>query len=123
MKEKKDAGYFEAKMEEAEALTNELCKGIETKTASEEFDIYCRYTYMDNVLRGGYPIQLEIINSFVYSRKHGDLERDYNYFSMLPNYIHKATEISVMNQNRSVIHSLHICRQRKILIILQLDTA
>ena len=23
---------------------------------------------------------------YVYSRKHGDLERDYNYFSMLPEF-------------------------------------
>ena len=102
LKEKKDAGYFETKMEEAEALTNELCKGIETKTASEEFDIYCRYTYMDNVLRGGYPIQLGNNKLFyVYSRKHGDLERDYNYFSMLPElYSQGNGNFRDVNQNR-----------------------
>ena len=86
MEEKKDSIYFEEKREEAENLI-ELCGGIATKTASESFDIYCQYTYMDNVLRGGYPMLLGNNKLYyVYSRKHGDLERDYNYFSMLPEF-------------------------------------
>lgn len=102
LQEKKDAGYFEAKREEAEALTKELCRGIETKTASPEFDTYCRYTYMDNVLRGGYPIQLGNNKLYyVYSRKHGDLERDYNYFSMLPEFYSQGNgNFRDVNQNR-----------------------
>ena len=36
---------------------------------------------MDNVLRGGLPIKIGDNKVFyVYSRKHGDLEREYNYF-------------------------------------------
>ena len=41
MEEKKDGAYFEEKREEAETLTDELCSGIATRTASESFDIYC----------------------------------------------------------------------------------
>lgn len=100
--DKRDGSYFEAKREEAENLTEELCKGIVTKTASPEFDTYCKYTYMDNILRGGYPIQLGNNKLYyVYSRKHGDLERDYNYFSMLPQFYSQGNgNFRDVNQNR-----------------------
>lgn len=102
LEEKTDAAYFESKEAEAQALTDELCRGVETKTASPEFDTYCKYTYMDNVLRGGYPIQLGNNKLFyVYSRKHGDLERDYNYFSMLPEFYSQGNgNFRDVNQNR-----------------------
>lgn len=102
LEDKKDEHYFKAKKEEADALVEELCKGITTKTASKEFDAYCHYTYMDNVLRGGYPIQLGNNKIFyVYSRKHGDLERDYNYFSMLPEFYSQGNgNFRDVNQNR-----------------------
>ena len=102
LEEKRDGVYFEEKQEEAENLTEELCSGIATKTASESFDIYCQYTYMDNVLRGGYPIPLGNNKLYyVYSRKHGDLERDYNYFSMLPEFFSQGNgNFRDVNQNR-----------------------
>lgn len=100
--DKRDGSYFEAKREEADNLTEELCQGIVTKTASSEFDTYCKYTYMDNILRGGYPIQLGNNKLYyVYSRKHGDLERDYNYFSMLPQFYSQGNgNFRDVNQNR-----------------------
>lgn len=102
LEEERNTAYFEAKKEEAEELTRELCRGIETKTGVPAFDVYCRYTYMDNVLRGGYPIQLGNNKLFyVYSRKHGDLERDYNYFSMLPEFYSQGNgNFRDVNQNR-----------------------
>lgn len=98
----KDGAYFAAKKKEAEDLVEELCKGIGTKTASKDFDAYCKYTYMDNVLRGGYPMKLGNNKIFyVYSRKHGDLERDYNYFSMLPEFYSQGNgNFRDVNQNR-----------------------
>lgn len=100
--EKKDGAYFAVKKKEAADLANDLCRGIETKTASKEFDAYCKYTYMDNVLRGGYPMKLGNNKIFyVYSRKHGDLERDYNYFSMLPEFYSQGNgNFRDVNQNR-----------------------
>lgn len=100
--DKKDARYFETKRQEANELVTGICKGIETKTASKEFDAYCQYTYLDNVLRGGYPIKLGNNKIFyVYSRKHGDLERDYNYFSMLPEYYSQGNgNFRDVSQNR-----------------------
>lgn len=99
---KRDDAYFSAKKKEADALAETLCAGIETKTASGQFDAYCKYTYMDNVLRGGYPMKLGNNKIFyVYSRKHGDLERDYNYFSMLPEFYSQGNgNFRDVNQNR-----------------------
>ncbi len=96
------AEYFEEKFKVAEELTDELCKVIETKTAHPMFDEYCKYTYMDNVLRGGFPIKLPGDKTFyVYSRKHGDLERDYNFFRMLPEYYSQGNgNFRDVNQNR-----------------------
>lgn len=102
IKQPKNAGYFSVKKREADEYIEELCRGIRCKTASEEFDAYSSYTYMDNVLRGGYPIQLGHNKIFyVYSRKHGDIERDYNYFSMLPEYYSQGNgNYRDVNQNR-----------------------
>lgn len=98
----KDYRYFEKKREEAEKTAENLCSGIETDTASYEFDAYCKYTYLDNVLRGGYPIKLGKDKVFyVYSRKHGDPERDYNYFSVLPEFYSQGNgNFRDVNQNR-----------------------
>jgi hypothetical protein len=83
-------GYLDKKRQENKALIKELQSEIETKSSSREFDLYAQQTYLDNILRGGYPL---IIKSrpadavfYLYSRKHGDLERDYNKFHLQPSY-------------------------------------
>ena len=54
------------------------------------FDAYIQQCFLDNLLRGGYPLIFETkqgpVAYHVYSRKHGDLERDYNFFSLEPAY-------------------------------------
>ncbi len=102
LEKKLDVAFFKKKEYEAIQLTEELCDVIHTKTAHKDFDAYCRYTYMDNVLRGGYPIQLPGDKIYyVYSRKHGDIERDYNYFRMLPEYYSQGNgNFRDVNQNR-----------------------
>lgn len=94
--------YFERKEAESCELTEDLCKVIATRTGNEDFDEYCSYTYMDNSLRGGYPITLPGNKIFyIYSRKHGDLERDYNYFRMLPEFYSQGNgNFRDVNQNR-----------------------
>ena len=99
---KMDGAYFEEKLALTRQLVDDLCGHIDTHTASADFDAYCRYTYMDNVLRGGYPITLGKDKIFyIYSRKHGDLEREYNYFSMLPEFYSQGNgSYRDVNQNR-----------------------
>ena len=102
MNQEFNGDYFERKFCIAMNLTEELCKGIETHTGDERFDTYCKYTYLDNLLRGGYPVKLTDDKVFyVYSRKHGDLERDYNYFCMLPEFYTQGNgNFRDVNQNR-----------------------
>lgn len=82
--------WFEKKLDRAVGLTGELCSVIDTKTADPVFDAYCRSTYLDNVLRGGVPVFFGSGDDkkvfYLYSRKHGDPERDYNEFRMSPEY-------------------------------------
>ncbi|MBE6023152.1 MAG: hypothetical protein E7231_07950 [Cellulosilyticum sp.] len=94
--------YFEMKRKENNDLTEALCKGIMTRTGDKVFDEYCKQTYLDNLLRGGYPMVLgENKIFYLYSRKHGDIERDYNFFSMLPEYYSQGNaNYRDVNQNR-----------------------
>ena len=96
-----DSAWFDAKLRRARELTRELTDPIATHTGDAVFDEYCRYTYMDNVLRGGMPLALGDKVFYVYSRRHGDLERDYNYFSMLPEFYSQGNgNFRDVDQNR-----------------------
>lgn len=82
--------YFENKRIEAQNEIDVLLKDVDVKTADPLFDEYIRQNYLDNLLRGGYPLTIQTQNKdftyYLYSRKHGDLERDYNFFSIAPEY-------------------------------------
>lgn len=97
-----DRSYFEEKYISAAEKTRELGSFIHTKTSDPVFDAYCKQTYVDNVLRGGFPIKTGKDSVFyVYSRKHGDMERDYNDFSMVPEYYTQGNgNFRDVNQNR-----------------------
>lgn len=82
--------YLDRKRIEASKEIDQLLVDIEMESALPIFDDYVKQNYMDNLLRGGYPL---VINGekedFVYhlfSRRHGDLERDYNFFSLAPEF-------------------------------------
>jgi len=96
LEKKIDGAYFEKKFMEADSLTDALTDVVATETANSVFDAYTRVNYMDNVLRGGSPIDLAGHIFYVYSRKHGDLERDYNYFPCLLNTIRREMVTSEM---------------------------
>lgn len=99
---KLDGAYFEQKLVRAVELTRQITDAMDTKTANPAFDAYCRQNFLDNVLRGGMPIPLgrkEIF--YVYARKHGDMERDYNYFRTLPEFYSQGNgNYRDINQNR-----------------------
>lgn len=99
------AGYFEAKRQENRQLIDGLKAPMFTVSASNVFDSYCGQTYLDNILRGGTPVCLgdpkEPFIYYVYSRKHGDLERDYNRFLVEDSYFSQGDgNYRDVNQNR-----------------------
>jgi hypothetical protein len=96
------ADALPAKLEEARRLTRELTDPIRTASASPVFDAYCRQTFLDNVMRGGYPLMLAGKHiHHVYSRRHGDLERDYNPFMLAPEFYSQGEgNYRDINQNR-----------------------
>ena len=93
--------WLEEKSILAEEITDSLGGIIDTHTGNPDFDAYSRYTYMDNVLRGGYPVEKGGKIFYIYSRKHGDLEREYNFFSMSPEPCSQGNgNFRDVNQNR-----------------------
>ncbi len=97
--------YFEKKFNEAYDVIRDLTNDIDTKTGNILFDEYCRQSYLDNFIRGGYPKLLDDdkdgVVYYLYSRKHGDLERDYNWFVIAPEYFSQGNgNYRDANQNR-----------------------
>ncbi|MGP6146422.1 hypothetical protein [Jeotgalibaca sp. A122] len=100
-----NAAFLDASSLTAQTLTAELTAAIQTKTADSRFDSYARQSYLDNGLRGGFPTVHSHDGKhktyYVYSRKHGDLERDYNFFSTSPTYYSQGNgNYRDINQNR-----------------------
>ena len=96
------AGYLTAKKDENRKVIAELENNITTSSSCREYDLYAKQTYLDNIMRGGYP---HVFNSgqvfYLYSRKHGDLERDYNKFLLQPTYFSQGNgNYRDANQNR-----------------------
>lgn len=97
--------WFETKRREAKALVDSLCAPIAARTGDPVFDAYCRQSYLDNLLRGGAPVFFHSGGKeapfYLYSRKHGDPEREYNYFSLGGEYYAQGNgNFRDVNQNR-----------------------
>jgi hypothetical protein len=106
------SSYAEAKRIENAALIGEICDRFSIHSASPELDAYSRQSYLDNVLRGGQPISLSDDKTanmvHCYSRKHGDMERDYNFFELAPTYFSQGNgNFRDVNQNRRMETFLH----------------
>jgi hypothetical protein len=97
--------YILGKSKENIKIIEELQQDIHTESSSRLFDLYAKQTYLDNIIRGGYPIILKTKKEdsvfYLYSRKHGDLERDYNKFLLQPTYFSQGNgNYRDINQNR-----------------------
>lgn len=92
-------GYMQGKTKRARTLINNLTASVETTTANPLFDGAVKQMFLDNSLRGGLPTILgDVAGTATYdedsgvkvfhafSRIHGDLERDYNAFKIVPTY-------------------------------------
>lgn len=98
-------GYLLEKETENNHLIEKLKNDINTNSSSRKLDLYAKQTYLDNILRGGYPLTFESKSGksvfYIYSRKHGDLERDYNKFQLQPTYLSQGNcNYRDTNQNR-----------------------
>ncbi|MFH0913056.1 MAG: cellobiose phosphorylase [Candidatus Omnitrophota bacterium] len=113
--------YLNLKKQENKNIIQDLQADIDTSSSSKEFDLYTRQTYLDNIMRGGYPLICSSPSSkisgripppagksnstdslfYIYARKHGDLERDYNKFQLQATYLSQGNgNYRDINQNR-----------------------
>ena len=77
----KDGQYFEDKREQNRRLVEGLTRKAYTATAYPLFDAYVKQCYLDNGMRGGFSLEVPGGKRlYLFGRKHGDLERDYNDF-------------------------------------------
>ncbi|AGB40273.1 hypothetical protein Halha_0262 [Halobacteroides halobius DSM 5150] len=96
--------FLDNKAEETAQLHNYYADHIFTVSGEQTLDAYSSQTFMDNILRGGFPTNFgeESETTYhIFSRKHGDLERDYNEFSLEPAYYSQGNgNFRDVNQNR-----------------------
>ena len=105
VKRARGQGFIEKKARLNHQIIDDIKDHCFTHSASNEFDQYCGQTFLDNILRGGLPISLQnadgAVSFNVYSRKHGDLERDYNFFMLSPTFLSQGNgNYRDVNQNR-----------------------
>ena len=95
-------GFFETKEKENEKVLSDISSCAYTESAFKQFDAYCRQNFIDNVLRGGFPVSIGENTSYhAYSRVHGDMEREYNNFVVLSEYFSQGNgNYRDINQNR-----------------------
>ncbi len=95
------AAYIRAQHRAARDLVRALTGPAAITTGLPLLDAYTAQTFLDNVLRGGWPVLLSGYVQHIYSRKHGDLERDYNAFYVAPEcYSQGNGNYRDVNQNR-----------------------
>lgn len=91
--------YKETRLRE---IVNQITSQIETKTGNRLFNGYVKQMFLDSTLNGGVPTLLGDVDDDVmmrnadednrlkvfhlFSRIHGDLERDYNDFQFSPTF-------------------------------------
>lgn len=79
---------FEAASRESRKCIEELTLPAMTLSADPRLDGYARQNFLDNILRGGIPYSLPSrrgpVLLHLFSRRHGDAERDYNFFDLPP---------------------------------------
>lgn len=105
-----DPAFFDEKRSINKLETEKIARSVSVFSASANFDAYTIQTNLDNILRGGIPTPVGKSGRVVYvfNRKHGDLERDYNNFTVMPeNYAQGNGNYRDANQNRRL--SVWLC--------------
>jgi hypothetical protein len=97
--------YFKDKEQENEEIVSVITQKNFICSSEPVLDNYTRQNFLDNVLRGGFPYTFHAKGKsttlHLYSRKHGDLERDYNDYRLTPTpYSQGNGNFRDVNQNR-----------------------
>lgn len=93
-------GFVMYKLTRTREVIRQITKSVMTRTSHQLFDEHIQQMFLDNSLRGGIPLilgdeddgtsnvdedsRLKVFH--VFSRIHGDLERDYNNFMLSPTF-------------------------------------
>ncbi|WAM33813.1 hypothetical protein [Caldicellulosiruptor morganii] len=101
----KSAEFFKKAFEENKAVIDSIILNNAIVTSDRKLDEYTKMCYLDNILRGGVPVTIEHGGKkdviYLFSRKHGDLERDYNFFEIQDTYYSQGNgNFRDINQNR-----------------------
>ena len=100
-----DAHYTAMRRGENSRLVSDIGAQFALLAGPAQLDPYTRQAFLDNTLRGGQPVVIEgprgarVFHTF--TRKHGDTERDYNFFELAPSYWSQGNgNFRDVNQNR-----------------------
>ena len=100
-----DAHYTAMRRDENDRLVADIGAQFALLAGPAQLDPYTRQAFLDNTLRGGQPVVIEgprgarVFHTF--TRKHGDTERDYNFFELAPGYWSQGNgNFRDVNQNR-----------------------
>ncbi|MFO7895391.1 MAG: hypothetical protein R6U84_00470 [Candidatus Cloacimonadales bacterium] len=101
----KDKNYIAEKAETNEQIIKQLTQNNFINSQNNALNSYARQNFLDNTLRGGFPYTLKGKKSastlHLFSRKHGDLERDYNDYRLTPTPFSQGNgNFRDVNQNR-----------------------
>ena len=99
------ADYVREKVREDQRIISELTQTNLVCSREPSLDHYVRQNFLDNAMRGGIPYTFTGKESpatlYLFSRKHGDLERDYNDFRLTPTFYSQGNgNFRDINQNR-----------------------
>jgi len=97
--------YIDNKAQTNQEIIKTLTQNNFICSQEPALDHYSRQNFLDNTLRGGFPYTLKGKDAsstlHLYSRKHGDLERDYNDYRLTPTqYSQGNGNFRDVNQNR-----------------------
>lgn len=100
-----EANYTAQKRQTNAQLIQDLCDRFDLLAGPPQLGAYTRQAFLDNTLRGGQPVVIagesgvRVFHTF--TRKHGDMERDYNFFELAPTYWSQGNgNFRDVNQNR-----------------------
>jgi hypothetical protein len=100
-----DAHYTARRRDENSRIVSDISSRFDVLAGPQQLARYTQQAFLDNTLRGGQPVVVDgprgprVFHTF--TRKHGDMERDYNFFEVAPTYWSQGNgNFRDVNQNR-----------------------